>query len=582
MRRLIAALLIATASPLAAAPSDDLATLLTEHWAWYLANSPEQATALGVHSNDTKLSDISLAAADRQAAEAERFRTRLRAIPDAGLKTEERVNKAILDRLLTEQIDGNRFGQRQMLFTTYYGWHQGFAGLADNLSFTRKSDYDAYLARLAAYPAYNQEAIRITRQAVAEGYAQPCSAIQGYEKTIIGVVAPEPAKSRFYAPFLAAKPADASDAEWAALQARAKTLITGTVEPEYRRYHDYFVKEYLPKCRTSDGASAMPRGADYYAYRARAFTTTDATPEQIHQIGQREVARIRTEMESVAKQAGFASREAMIAELRSNPKYYARSPEELLAAAALQAKRIDGLLPRYFGLMPRLPYGVKPIPAEIAEGTTTAFYGAGSPPSGLSGTYFVNTSKLPQRPLFELPALTAHESVPGHHFQIALQQELPLPEFRRHQASFTAFVEGWALYTERLGIEMGLYDTPEKQMGRLSYEMWRACRLVVDTGIHVKGWTKAQAVAFMRENTALTEANIDAEVNRYITWPGQALGYKMGEIKIRELRARAEAALGPKFDIRRFHDAVLGQGAVPLDVLETQIDAWIAAEKARG
>lgn len=582
MRRLIATLLLATATPLAAAPSDDLGALLKEHWAWYLANNPEQATALGVHDNDTKLSDVSLAAADRQAAEAERFRTRLRAIPDAGLKTDERVNKAILDRLLTEQIEGNRFGERQMLFTTYYGWHQGFAGLADNLSFQRKADYESYLARLAAYPALNQEAIRITRAAVAEGYAQPCSAIRGYEKTIIGVIAPDPTTSRFFAPFAGAKPADASGAEWAALQARAKTLITGTVEPEYRRFHDYFTKEYLPKCRTTDGASAMPRGAEWYAYRARALTTTDATPEQIHQIGLKEVARIRAEMEAVARQAGFASREAMIAELRTNPKYYAQTPEQLLAAAALQAKRIDGILPKYFGLMPRLPYGVKPIPAEIAEGTTTAFYGAGSPPAGIAGTYYVNTSKLPQRPLWELPALTAHESVPGHHFQIALQQELPLPEFRRHQASFTAFVEGWALYTERLGIEMGLYDTPEKQMGRLSYEMWRACRLVVDTGIHVKGWTKAQAVAFMRDNTALTDANIDAEVNRYISWPAQALGYKMGELKIRDLRARAEAALGPKFDLRRFHDAVLGQGAVPLDVLETQIDAWIAAEKARG
>lgn len=582
MRRLIATLLLTTATPLAAAPSDDLGALLKEHWAWYLANNPEQATALGVHDDDTKLSDVSLAAADRQAVEAERFRTRLRDIPDAGLKADERVNKAILDRLLTEQIDGNRFGQRQMLFTTYYGWHQGFAGLADNLSFQRKTDYESYLARLAAYPALNQEAIRITRAAVAGGYAQPCSAIRGYERTIIGVIAPDPTKSRFYAPFAGAKPSDASDADWAALQARAKILITSTVEPEYRRFHDYFSKEYLPKCRATDGASAMPRGAEWYAYRARALTTTDASPEQIHQIGLKEVARIRAEMEAIAKQAGFASREAMIAELRTNPKYYARSPEELLAAAALQAKRIDGMLPRYFGLMPRLPYGVKPIPAEIAEGTTTAFYGPGSPPAGIAGTYYVNTSKLPQRPLWELPALTAHESVPGHHFQIALQQELPLPEFRRHQASFTAFVEGWALYTERLGIEMGLYDTPEKQMGRLSYEMWRACRLVVDTGIHVKGWTKAKAVAFMRENTALTDANIDAEVNRYISWPAQALGYKMGELKIRDLRARAEAALGPKFDLRRFHDAVLGQGAVPLDVLETQIDAWIAAEKARG
>lgn len=581
MRLLLATLLLATASPLAAAPSDDLTALLADHWAWYLRNNPEQATALGVRDFDTRLSDVSLAAADRQAKDAEAFLARLRAIPDQGLSAAERTNKAILARLLAEQVEGNRFGARQMLFTTYYGWHQGFASLADNLPFRTKADYESYLARLAAYPALNQEAIRITRQGVAQGYVQPCSAIRGYEKTIAGVVAATPEASRFYEPFARARPGDASDADWAALQARAKTLITGTVEPEYRRFADYFTREYLPRCRATDGASAMPGGGEWYAYRARVMTTTDTPPDEIHRIGLGEVARIRGEMEAIARQAGFASREAMIAELRTNPKYYARTPDELLAAAALQAKRIDGMLPRYFGLLPRLPYGVKPIPAETAEGTTTAYYGAGSPPAGLAGTYFVNTSKLPQRPLWELPALTAHESVPGHHLQIALQQELSLPDFRRYEASFTAFVEGWALYTERLGIEMGLYDTPEKQMGRLSYEMWRACRLVVDTGLHVKGWTKAQAVAFMKDNTALTDANIDAEVNRYISWPGQALGYKMGELKIRALRARAEAALGPKFDLRRFHDAVLGQGPVPLDVLDTQITDWIASEKRR-
>ena len=228
-----------------------------------------------------------------------------------------------------------------------------------------------------------------------------------------------------------------------------------------------------------------------------------------------------------------------------------------------------------------MPYGIRAIPAETAEGTTTAYYAPGSPQSGISGTFYVNTSKLSQRPLWELPALTSHEAVPGHHNQIALQQELDLPPFRRDLTSFTAFTEGWALYSESLGEEMGLYDTPAKKMGQLSYQAWRAARLVVDTGIHSKGWTKAQAVKFMRDNTALSDANIDAEVNRYISWPGQALAYKLGELKIRELRARAEKALGPKFDLRRFHDAVLGQGSVPLDVLEAQVDAWIAGEKSR-
>lgn len=576
---MIAAALLATAAPALAAPADDLGRVIDDHWAWYLSINPETATSLGERRYDAKITDYSLAAADRIAGEAQAFADRLRAIPDAGLTPVQRVNKAILLRTLVEAVEGNRYGERQILFTTYYGWHQGFAGLADNLPFRTRADYESYLTRLAQYPAQNAEAMKITRGAVAGGYVQPCDVLGGFAKTIDGVIAATPEQSRFYTPFTGAKPGDVPDADWAALKARARTLIMTVLNTEYTKFADYFRRDYLPNCRKSVGASALPEGAAWYAYRARVETTTDLTPEAIHQIGLSEVARIRSEMETLAKSAGYASRESFIAELRTNPKYYATTPEQLLQVAALEAKRHDGLLPKYFGRLPRLPYGVKPIPAETAEGTTTAYYSAGSPPAGLSGTFYVNTSKLPQRPLWELPALTAHEAVPGHHLQIALQQELDLPNFRKYAVGFTAFVEGWALYTEHLGIEMGLYDTPEKNMGRLSYEMWRACRLVVDTGIHAKGWTKAQAVAFMKDNSALTDANIDAEVNRYISWPGQALGYKLGELRIRALRAKAEKALGPKFDLRGFHDAVLGQGPVPLDVLDTQIDAWIAAQQ---
>lgn len=578
-KKIIAAALLASAAPVLATPSTDFAALLKDHWAWFLKNSPEYATSLGERRYDDRLSDISLAAADRQETEAKGFLDRLKAIPDSGLSPGERTNKAILARLLSEQIEANHFGQRQMLFTTYGGWYQGYAGLADNLPFRTRADYESYYTRLSQYPKLDQEAIAISRQALAQGYVQPCDALQGSEKGIIGVVTDKPEESRFYAPFLNTKPADMTEAEWGALKAKMKTLISDTLNPEYRRLYDFYMKDYLPNCRKTVGASAMPDGAAWYAFRVRQETTTDKSPEEIHQLGLSEVKRIRAEMETVAKQAGYPSREAFIQELRTNPKYYAKSPEELLQVAALQAKRNDGMLPRYFGRLPQLPYGIKPIPAETAEGTTTAYAQPGSLVGGVASTYWVNTSKLDQRPFWELPALTTHEGMPGHLFQLGLQQELDLPNFRKYQASFTAYVEGWALYTERLGIEMGIYDTPEKQMGRLSYEMWRACRLVVDTGIHAKGWSKAQAVAFMKDNTAMTDANINAEVNRYISWPGQALGYKMGELKIRELRARAEAALGPKFDLRRFHDALLGQGPVPLDVLETQIDAWTAAEK---
>ncbi len=577
MRRLILALALA-ATPAWATPSTDLKSVIDAHWQWFLTNSPVYASALGDHRGDGKLDDNSLAAADRQAKDASDFVARLDAISDAGLSGSEQTNKAILRRLLSEQAEGNRFGERMMLFTTYAGWHQNFAGLADGSPFNSIADYDSYLNRLAAYPAYNAEALKITRAALAGGYVQPCAVLNGFEGSITGVIAPKLGDSRFWKPFKGAAPQGLSDTDWTAMKARAATLIRDMVEPEYRRFADFYTAEYKPKCRTSVGASDLPQGRDYYALQVRIHTTTSLTPDAIHNIGLSEVARIRAEMETVARGAGYADRAAFITKLRTDPVYFAKTPTELMAASALQAKTIDGMLPRYFGRLPRLPYGIKAIPGETAEGTTTAYYSPGSPNVGIAGNYYVNTSKLSQRPLWEQAALTAHEAVPGHHLQIALQQELDLPEFRKHAAGFTAFVEGWALYSERVGIEMGLYDTPEKQMGRLSYEMWRACRLVVDTGLHAKGWTKAQAIAFMRDNTALTDANIEAEVNRYISWPGQALGYKLGELKIRDLRARAEQALGPKFDLRAFHDRVLGGGAVPLDVLERDVDRWIAGK----
>ncbi|WP_157220029.1 DUF885 domain-containing protein [Flavisphingomonas formosensis] len=578
---ILAALLLLASVPATAAPADDFHTLLADHWAWYLKTDPITASASGVHLYDDRLPDISLAAMDRQAADQQAFLDRLARIPLDALSPPDRINAAIFRRLLTERIEGNRFGERMMLFDSYSSIHQTVAGLADVVPLHGKTDYESYLTRLSRYPALNAQVIAISRQAVAEGYVQPCAAMGGFEKTISGVITANPEDSRFYAPFKAPRPTAITPADWATLQARAKALITDVLVPEYRRFDAFYVQDYAPHCRKTIAATTLPHGKAWYAYQIRVMTTTDKTPEQIHALGLAEVARIRAEMDMVAKRAGYPSRAAFITKLRTDPRYFARSPEELMGHAALIAKTIDGKLPGFFGRLPRLPYGVRAIPAETAEGTTTAYYMPGSPDAGIAGTYYVNTSKLDQRPLWELPALTLHEAVPGHHNQIALQQELDLPEFRKHIVFYNAFVEGWALYAEHLGTEMGVYDTPEKDMGRLSYEMWRACRLVVDTGMHAMGWSREQAMAFMKENTALTDANIDAEVSRYISWPGQALAYKLGELEIRGARARAEAALGPKFDLRRFHDAVLGQGAVPLDLLDSQIDTWIAAEKAR-
>ena len=575
---LVAAALV-LASPAAAAPADDLRQLLDEHYRWLLSENPIDATALGVRDHDDRIQDLSEEARNRRVAQVQAFLDRLERIPLDSLERSDRVNHAILRRTLAEAIDDHRHGQRDMLFTTYYGWHQGFAGIARGLPFRTRADYESYLNRIEQYPRLNDQALAITANAVRGGFVLPCSVLPGYERTISGVIAEDPAQSRFYEPFAESRPAAIPEAEWTRLQNRARQIIRDRVNPAYQRHLDYYLTEYRPACARTDSISAQPGGAEYYASRVRSFTTTDLAPQQIHDIGMREVARIRAEMDQVARQAGFATRQAMIEDLRTNPRHFATSPEELMRATARVTKQIDGQMPRFFGTLPRLPYGIREIPAEIAEGTTTAFYSQGSPESGIAGTYYVNTSKLDQRPLWEIPALSLHEAVPGHHHQIALQQEMEIAPFRRHFTSFTAFTEGWGLYAESLGADMGLYDTPERQMGQLSYQMWRASRLVVDTGIHAMGWDKARAVAFMRENTALTDANIDAEVNRYISWPGQALGYMIGRIKILELRARAERALGGRFDLRRFHDALLRNGSIPLDVLEGEIDQWIQEER---
>ena len=580
-RHLLAATMLAAAAPALAGPVEDFQKLQDDYWATVLKDNPVFASQVGVKDYDRQLGEISIAEFDRQAAAASAFLKRLEAIPAASLSPADQAGYAILRRQLADQVDNNRFGQRMLLYSVLGSYHNGIAGTGEQLAFRTRADYDNYLARLALIPARMKAYSDMSVAAANQGYTQPCVTMTNFPETISGTIAADPAKSRFYAPFAGNKPATVSDDEWAALQGRAKQIISGPINASYRDFGAVYDRDIKSKCRANVSVSAMPQGKEYYAAQVRQQTTTNLSPEQIHQIGLGEVGRIRNEMEQVAKKAGFASREAMIADMRTNPKFFTKTPEELMEATSRMAKIIDGQMPSLFGRLPRLPYGLKEIPLEIAPGSTTAYYQPGSPETGVAGFYYVNTTKLDQRPLWEIPALTVHEAVPGHHMQIALQQELEMPAWRKNTAFFTAFVEGWGLYSERLGIEMGLYDTPQKDMGRLGYEMWRASRLVVDTGIHSKGWTKEQAVAFMKDNTTLTDANIDAEVNRYISNPGQALAYKLGELKIRELRTKAEKALGEKFDLRRFHDAVLGQGSIPLDALEAQINAWIAAEQAR-
>ncbi|MGB5723081.1 MAG: DUF885 domain-containing protein [Parasphingorhabdus sp.] len=559
--------------------STELHVIIDNYWDYQLEQYPEFASSLGIDDPTGRVSDASLEAEDSRVAKAKTWLAQLDAIDTADLSEDDKTNYGILRRSLAEQIEANSFGQRTINFTNRGGWHQNFASMQNNLPFRNAQDYQTYINRLKQYAKVNDQSINVANKALAGGYVQPCVSMVGYETSISGLVTDSPEESRFYQPFLRKRPETIDDVTFEALAAEAAGAITSVINPAVKKHLDWYTQDYAPKCAKAPGVSAQPGGAKYYDFRIRQMTTTTRSADEIHNIGVSEVARIRAEMVKVAKEAGYDTREAFIEHLRTDPQYYAKTPEELMEKVARVTKIIDGKMPSIIGKLARLPYGIKEIPAETAEGTTTAYYNPGSPDVGISGFYYVNTSKLDQRPFWEIPALSVHEAVPGHHQQIALQQELDMPDFRKNGAFFTAFVEGWGLYSERLGIEMELYDTPAKNMGRLSYEMWRACRLVVDTGIHSKGWSKQRAIDFMTDNTALSAANIEAEVNRYISWPGQALAYKMGELKIRELRGKATRELGDKFDLRAFHDVVLGQGAVPLDMLEDQVNRWIEAEK---
>jgi uncharacterized protein (DUF885 family) len=584
MRKMILAMgtaaTVAFATPAIAQQDSGLKDIVEAYWAYQLEQYPEFASSLGVDDPVGRVSDASLEAEDARVAKAKVWLAQLDAIDTASLSEDDKTNFGILRRSLAEQVEANSYGQRTINFTNRGGWHQNFASMQNNLPFRNAQDYRTYINRLKQYAKINEQSIAVANQALAGGYVQPCVSMEGYETSISGLITDNPEASRFYQPFLRKRPEAIDAVTFNALAEEAAGTITDIINPAVQKHLDWYNSDYAPNCATAPGISAQPGGAEYYDFRIRQMTTTAKSADEIHNIGVSEVARIRAEMVEVAKQAGYDTREAFIEHLRTDPKYYAKTPEELMEKVARVTKIIDGKMPSVIGKLARLPYGIKEIPAETAEGTTTAYYNPGSPDVGIAGFYYVNTSKLDQRPFWEIPALSVHEAVPGHHQQIALQQELDMPDFRKHGAFFTAFVEGWGLYSERLGIEMDLYDTPAKNMGRLSYEMWRACRLVVDTGIHSKGWSKQRAIDFMTDNTALSEANIEAEVNRYISWPGQALAYKMGELKIRELRGKATRELGDKFDLRAFHDVVLGQGAVPLDMLEDQVNRWIKATKA--
>jgi uncharacterized protein (DUF885 family) len=483
---------------------------------------------------------------------------------------------------VAEDLEGLTFDEDRLTAFDYEGGPGQLLGyLGSTTTIRGPKDADAWLARMEAAPRYYAGATANLRRALASGWVQSRPVVDSGLAVLRAEAKLTPETDQVLKPF-AVLPATIPAAQQTAYRERARRILAERIVPARRAFLTFIETEYAPRAPTAVGVGAMPGGKPFYAYRARLHTTTPLTPDQIHALGQSEVKRIRTAMNGVMAETGFkGSFPEFLAFLRSDPQFYAQSREELLEKASEIAKRADYQLPKLFGTLPRLPYGVLPTPREIEAQTTTGRYYQGSPSLGIAGAYLVNTGNLPARPLYELPALTVHEAVPGHHLQIALAQELEGQPYFRRNASPTAFIEGWGLYAEHLGTEMGIYRTPYERFGQLSYEMWRACRLVADTGLHWLGWTKEQARTCFTENSALSAANIEAELNRYISDPGQALAYKVGELKFKELRARAEQRLGTRFDVRRFHDAVLLQGPLPLDLLEAEIDRWLVAEAGR-
>lgn len=555
--------------------SKELRQIFDETWQFNLEEDPLLATHVGEHRFNDRLPHASLADIARRNQRWREFLDRLQKIPSEKLSRVDQINQEILAWDLQTGLAEYDLQGHLLPITNREGFHISFPELRRNMPLKSIKDYENYLARLEAFPQYVQEHVELLKRGMELGFTLPAVVMNHFEDPIRAHIVTDCRKSLFFEPFRDF-PEDFPESQRQRLAARAEKVILERVVPGYQTFLDFMSQQYVPRCRDTIGAFALPDGRGYYNHCIRKFTTLDLSPEQIHEIGQSEVTRIKTEMQEVIKKSGFAGDfSAFVEHLRNDPKFYAKTPDELMKEVAYILKRMDGELPRLFGRLPRTPYGIREIPSYIAPLTTSAYYQVASGDGKVAGYYYVNTYNLKMRPLYDMEALSLHEAVPGHHLQLALQQELTdVPNFRRY-GSFTAYVEGWALYAERLGLDVGFYADPYSDFGRLNFEMWRACRLVVDTGMHALGWTRDQAIEFMLQNTALSDHNIRAEVDRYISWPGQALAYKLGELKIRELRQRAEEKLGDRFDVRAFHDAVLSQGSIPLNVLEREIDAYI-------
>ena len=563
----------------AAEDSAGFKTLYEKEWVFRLQEFPALAVSAGVNEQADSMGHVSEADQKRRYMFWKEIRSELEAISCQRLDRNECINYRIFVRQMDNYINDYEIKSYLIPFNSDGGFFMRWQRMPEQTRFSSVQDYRNYLARLHQLPVVMDEYIALMREGLKLGITQPRVILDGRDRPIKAQLVDEVDQSPFYQPFVDLPEARVGG-EKAELMATAKEVIAHELIPAYQRLYDFYQQEYMPGARTSLGASELPDGARFYQAKIQRYATLDMTPQEIHDLGLEQVGRIRLEMQDIIDQLGFEGDFAeFIHFLRTDPQFYASTAKELLAFASYYAKKIDGRLPMLFGHLPRQPYGVAPVPDAIAP-----FYTAGravpAPLDALRGGYYwVNTYDLASRPLYAIPALTLHEGAPGHHTQGALAKEQDaLPPFRRF-SYISAYGEGWGLYAEKLGLEMDIYETPYEHFGRLTYEMWRACRLVIDTGIHTMGWTRQQALDYLSSNTALSMHEVTTEIDRYISWPAQALSYKLGEYTILRLRSKANAALGSKFDLRAFHDYILALGSVPLDVLTDEIEWWIAQQQ---
>lgn len=552
--------------------------LFDAEWDYEMEQNPVWASMLGDRRWNDRWGDESLAAIQKRHEHDLAVLEKLKHIDRGRLSPVDQLNYDLFERNYRVSAEGFKF-HTYLIPVNQMGGIQSVNEVADALRFETVKDYDDWIARLRAFPVFMQQTMALMRGGMSERMMLPKVIMERVTPEIDSQIVSDPQASPFYAPFKQF-PDSIAATDRDRLAKEAQSAIANAVVPGFRQFREFYVKEYLPACFDQVGIWQVPQGDELYAFRAREKTTTNLSPQEIHEIGLREVARIRGEMQRVMEKVGFkGSLQDFFKFLRTDPQFYYKDPKDLFEAYQATAKTIDPRLVKIFRVLPRTPYGVEAIPAESAPVQTTAYYRGPAADGSRAGTYFVNLYKPETRPKWEMMALTLHESVPGHHLQIALATEQgEIPKFRRH-GGYTAFVEGWGLYAESLGEEMGLYDDPYSKFGELTYDMWRAIRLVVDTGMHTMKWDRERAIRFFLENAPKTELDVTNEIDRYIAWAGQALAYKIGQLKIKELRARASRELGGKFDLREFHNTVLSAGALPLDTLEQRVDAWIASRK---